>query len=89
MLPNENLGTKNLNLTPYLFGPKKGRYYIPSIPKRIKEWAYAGFAFDFIFATISHGAVDGFTGQTFFPLIVLGILAISYIYYYKLDAGSK
>ncbi|MFM7357994.1 MAG: DoxX family protein [Sediminibacterium sp.] len=62
---------------------------VPSIPKRIKEWAYAGFAFDFIFGTISHGAVDGFTGQTFFPLIVLGILAISYIYYYKLDAGSK
>jgi hypothetical protein len=25
----------------------------PQIPKRVKEWAYAGFAFDFIFATIS------------------------------------
>jgi hypothetical protein len=31
----------------------------PQIPKRVKEWAYAGFAFNFIFATISHGAVDG------------------------------
>jgi hypothetical protein len=62
---------------------------LPQLPKRLKEWAYAGFTFDFIFAAISHGAVDGFTGQTFFPLIVLGILAISYIYYYKLDAGSK
>jgi len=30
MLPNENLGTKNLNLTPYLFGPKKGEYYTKS-----------------------------------------------------------
>ena len=28
MLPNENLDTKNLNLTLYLFGPKKGEYYI-------------------------------------------------------------
>jgi len=50
----------------------------PQVPKRIKEWAYAGFAFDFIFASISHGAVDGLNGQTFFPLIVLGILILSY-----------
>lgn len=32
---------------------------IPQIPKNVKEWAYAGFAFDFIFASISHFAVDG------------------------------
>lgn len=56
---------------------------IVPVPKRIKEWAYAGFAFDFIFASISHGAVDGINGQTFFPLIVLGILSVSYIYYHK------
>lgn len=52
------------------------------VPKRIKGWAYAGFAFDFIFATIGHCAVDGVNGQTtFFPLPVFGILAVSYIYY--------
>jgi len=62
---------------------------IPQVPKRIKEWAYAGFAFDFIFATISHGAVDGINGLTFFPLIILGILAVSYIYYHKLNADTK
>jgi len=62
---------------------------IPLVPKRVKEWAYAGFAFDFIFATISHGAVDGINGLTFFPLIILGILAVSYIYYHKLNAESK
>lgn len=49
----------------------------PQVPKRIKEWAYAGFAFDFIFATISHGAVDGVNAQTFFPLVIFGILAVS------------
>ena len=32
---------------------------IPQIPNRIKEWAYAGFAFDFIFATISLLVIDG------------------------------
>ena len=61
---------------------------IVQVPKRIKEWAYAGFAFDFIFATISHGAVDGVNGQTFFPLIVLGILSVSYIYYHKVYANK-
>jgi hypothetical protein len=57
---------------------------IPQVSIRVKEWAYAGFAFDFLFAAISHGAVDGVNGQTFFPLVVLGILAVSYIYYHKL-----
>lgn len=42
---------------------------IPAVPKRIKEWAYAGFAFDFIFAAISHGAVDGINGNTFSHLL--------------------
>ena len=57
---------------------------IPQVSTRVKEWAYAGFTFDFLFAAISHGAVDGINGQTFFPLVVLGILAVSYIYYHKL-----
>ena len=46
---------------------------IPQVPKRVKEWAYAGFAFDFIFASISHGAVDGINVQAFFPLVFLGV----------------
>ena len=61
---------------------------IPQVPKRIKEWAYAGFAFNFIFATISHGVVDGINGQTFFPLFTFGILAVSYMYYYKLNSNK-
>jgi len=58
---------------------------IPSIPKNVKEWAYAGFGFDFIFASISHFAVDGINFQSFFPLIFLVILAISYHYYHKIE----
>jgi len=61
---------------------------IPAIPKRVKEWAYAGFTFNFIFAAISHGVVDGVNVQTFFPLVILGILAISYIYYHKLNSEN-
>ena len=61
---------------------------IPQIPKRVKEWAYAGFAFDFIFASISHGAVDGMNVQTIFPMFVLGILVVSYVYYHKLNLNK-
>ncbi|WP_456311948.1 DoxX family protein [Pseudomonas shirazensis] len=58
---------------------------IPQVSNRVKEWAYAGFAFDFIFASISHFAVDGVGFQSFFPLIFLVILAISYIYHHKIE----
>ncbi|MEY2900967.1 MAG: hypothetical protein RLY89_73 [Bacteroidota bacterium] len=58
---------------------------IPAVPKKIKEWAYAGFVFDFIFASISHFAVDGLGFEGFFPLIVLAVLMVSYTYYHKLE----
>ncbi len=57
---------------------------IPNLPKLFKEWAYAGFIFDFLFASISHGVVDGINFQTFLPLIVLLILMVSYINYNRL-----
>ncbi|WP_423148964.1 DoxX family protein [Rubrolithibacter danxiaensis] len=57
---------------------------IPKLPQRIKEWVYAGFAFDFIFACISHWAVDGFGAQTVFPLFIFAILIVSYVSYHKL-----
>lgn len=62
---------------------------IPKFPKRVKEWAYAGFAFDFIFAAISHYAVDGLGFQTFFPFIILAILIVSYSYHHKLNPTPK
>ncbi|HTE26654.1 DoxX family protein [Flavitalea sp.] len=57
---------------------------IPQIPDRIKQWAYAGFAFNFIFAFISNAMVDGVNGLTFFPLVIFGILIASYLSYEKL-----
>lgn len=61
---------------------------VPQIPKRLKEWAYAGFTFDFLFASISHYAVDGLDFQTFFPLIVLAVLMVSYVFYHKINAAN-
>jgi hypothetical protein len=61
---------------------------IPAIDGRVKEWAYAGFGFVFISAAVSHAAVDGFGGQTIFPVVALGILAASYLTYHKREATA-
>lgn len=61
---------------------------IPQVPKKIKEWAYAGFAFDFIFASISHFAIDGLNFQSFFPLIFLGLLFLSYQSFHKINPAK-
>lgn len=58
---------------------------IPQIPPRVKEWAYAGFAIDFISASISHAVIDGIGLHAIVPLIFLGILILSYINYHKLQ----
>lgn len=60
----------------------------PKFPRRLKEWAYAGFTFDFIAASISNATVYGAGVEMISPLITLAILGISYIYYHKLQAGE-
>ena len=59
---------------------------IPTVKGRFKEWIYAGFGINFISASISWWAVDGFTLQSILPLLFLGILIASYIYYHKLQS---
>jgi len=61
---------------------------IPQVPGRVKEWAYAGFGFDFISASVSHWVVDGFGVQAIFPWLFLIFLVISYVNYHKLRAGD-
>jgi uncharacterized protein YjeT (DUF2065 family) len=51
---------------------------VPFVPKVVKEWAYAGFTFSLLAATFSHYMVDGLGPETFFPLVILSILGISY-----------
>ena len=62
---------------------------IPQVPARVKEWAYAGFAIDFISAFVSNVAVDGISSMAFFPLIVLVVLIVSYIYYHKIKDNTQ
>jgi DoxX-like family len=55
---------------------------IPTIPNRIKEFAYCGFAITLISAVIAHSSSgDGIASLD--PLLFLGILTVSYFYYYK------
>lgn len=58
----------------------------PKTPAKLKEWAYAGLTFNLIFAFISHACVDKNIGFMVMPLVVLGILAISYVYNQKVVA---
>ena len=55
----------------------------PKTPSKAKEWAYAGLAFTLIFAFISHSCVDRNLGYMIMPLVILGILAVSYTYNQK------
>ena len=47
--------------------------------ERIKDLAYSGFMFDFIFASYSHYVVQDSTSKIVLPLIFLVLLSISYI----------
>jgi len=47
--------------------------------KRAKEWAYAGFAFDFIGAAASHAMNGDGVDLIMPPLVLLTFLSISYV----------
>ncbi|HEY1010836.1 MAG: DoxX family protein [Daejeonella sp.] len=60
----------------------------PKTPAKLKEWAYAGLTFNLIYAFISHAFVDQNVTYMALPLIVLAILAVSYIYNDKIYANG-
>lgn len=63
-----------------------GILLIVPINKRIKEWVYVAFGIDFISAFIGYLSIDGLGSTTIYPLIMLALLIISYIYYHKLKS---
>jgi uncharacterized membrane protein YphA (DoxX/SURF4 family) len=54
---------------------------------RIKEWAYAGFAFTFISAFIAHTASGDPAANRIMPIIFLAILIVSYITFHKSNSA--
>lgn len=53
------------------------------ISSRLKEWAYAGFAFTFVSAFIAHTASGDPVAARVMPLVLLMLLTVSYVAYYK------
>ena len=54
---------------------------------RMKEWAYAGFAFDFLGATAAH-VITGDARYALFPFSFFIVLVISYTLWHKTAATS-
>jgi len=52
--------------------------FLPKTYNRLKDVVYAGFAIDFIFASFSHFSINDEFIKIIVPLVMLGILSISY-----------
>lgn len=61
---------------------------VPQVPVKLKEWAYAGLTFSLLFAALSHAVVDGNIGFIILPIVVLGLLAVSYIHNDKITNAN-
>lgn len=62
---------------------------VPAVPKRVKEWAYFGFALDFFAAFVSLWVVNGFNAMLILPVIFMAVLIVSYVSFHKLTDGKK
>lgn len=51
----------------------------------IKEWAYAGFAFNFLGAFASRAFMGDSAFETIFPVIMLGVLGVPYFFWKKYE----
>ncbi|MBS3083491.1 DoxX family protein [Candidatus Pacearchaeota archaeon] len=49
----------------------------------IKEWAYAGFTFDILGATLSYALAGFGIVESLFPLIFLAVMFVSYVLWKK------
>lgn len=58
---------------------------LPSIPRKAKEFAYFGFAITLISASIAHFSSGDSISFVIDPLLFLGVLATSYLYFRKLN----
>jgi len=91
----QKAGMEHFGYPPY-FGPMVSIFsmlgalilVIPAAPARLKEWAYFGFALNFIGAAVSTWSVDGFGPGIIFPLVFFLPLGVSYFLYHKRKVGA-
>ncbi|MFD2572139.1 DoxX family protein [Spirosoma soli] len=58
------------------------------VAARLKEWAYAGFAFTFISAFVAHTAMGDPTANQLGPVLFLVVLLLSYVTYHKWHSSA-
>lgn len=56
---------------------------IPFFKGSVKEWAYAGFGITLISASILHASAGDPVANIITPLIFLGVLAVSHVFWKK------
>ena len=61
---------------------------IPRVPRLVKEFAYSGFAITLVSASIAHFSVGDSTLFVLDPLLFLGALITSFLYYDKLHRSG-
>lgn len=57
---------------------------IPTVPARIKEWAYVGFGIMYISAAVAHIAMKDPISNTVMAIVFFGLLLTSYTSFHKL-----
>jgi hypothetical protein len=61
---------------------------LPMVPARLKEWAYAGFAFTLVSAVIAHLAVGDGPAQWSWAVGTGVLWGLSYFFWRRLHAGA-
>lgn len=61
---------------------------LPIVPRRVREWAYAGFAINFISASVANWVVYGFGAFAVLPLVLVIMLVVSYVTYSRITPGN-
>ena len=61
---------------------------LPMVPNKVKEFGYAGFAIILFSASYTHIALHEPFGNAIKPLIIFGIMAVSYIYWNKIKVKN-
>jgi hypothetical protein len=61
---------------------------IPDVPRKIKEFAYFGFAITLVSASIAHFSSGDGILFVIDPLLFLGALIVSYVYFNKMKGNA-
>ncbi|MCP3059108.1 DoxX family protein [Myxococcus sp. K38C18041901] len=59
------------------------------LPRTLREWAYAGFAIDFVAAVVSHTAMGDPVAQSAAPVLMFVLLIASHQLWHRVSSGAS